>query len=93
MNERDAEFIERLAQTFAEKLQQARSVSDKEHFDHHQWIAGKIERDKMIKDFFLELLKHVTKWGTIGVVSVFFVAFFLGVKIALNMWLSSKGVP
>lgn len=80
LREEEAEMI---AQKFAEKLQQARSVSDTEHYAHHRWIAKQIERDEARTRLFDELTKHVMKWGIIGVVSFIFYGAYLAARAGL----------
>ena len=77
MKEEEAEMI---AQKFAEKLQQARSVTDSEHYNHHKWIAKQIERDEARIRLYDELTKHVVKWGLVGVLSFLFYAVWLAAK-------------
>lgn len=62
------ENIELLAQRFAEKLQQARSVSDSEHYDHHAWIAKQIKREEAWTELYIDARKSLVRWGLIGMV-------------------------
>ena len=75
-----------LATRFAEKLQQARSVSDSEHYDHHRWITAKIERENAWKGFWEDMQKHVAKWGMISVLTFMFYALWLGTKQAVKAY-------
>lgn len=79
------EDIDSLARAFAEALQQARSVSDSEHFDHHKWITARIEKEGARRLFWDEMTKHVVKWGVIGVVSGLLYALYLGIRISLKL--------
>lgn len=67
-----------LATAIAKALQQARSVSDSEHYDHHIWITSQILREKAWIAFWEEMKRHVAKWGTISVISGLFYAVWLG---------------
>lgn len=82
ISEDDAEM---LAQKFAEKLQQARSVSDSEHFDHHRWITEKIQREQSQRKFWDQMQEHAYRWGMLSVLSFIFYALWLGVKAILHM--------
>lgn len=73
----DAEIIA-LAVTRA--LQQARSVSDSEHYDHHKWIEAQIESEKWRKEFWRQMVMHVSKWGAVAILSSAPVAAYLIVK-------------
>lgn len=73
-----------VAQKFAEKLQQARSVSDSEHYDHHRWITAKIARENAMRAFWEDMRKHVIKWGAVSLVSGIGYALWLGFKAALK---------
>lgn len=77
-----------LAQKFAEKLQQARSVSDSVHFDHHMWLTERIAEDKARRVFWERMTEHVVKWGIISVLSALFYALYLGVKA----WAKANGI-
>ena len=74
----DEHEIEKLAVAIAKALQQARSVSDSEHYDHHVWISGKIERDKEARLFWEKMKEHAAKWGMLSVLSSLFYAAWLG---------------
>lgn len=78
------EEAEMLAQKFAEKLQQARSVSDSEHFDHHTWITEKIKREQAMRVFWEQMAEHVAKWGAITLITGMGYALWLGIKHALK---------
>lgn len=77
------EEIELITQRFTEKLQQARSVSDSVHYDHHMWLKKKIEKEEARARLYDELTRHVYKWGIIGVASFVGYAVYLAVKEAL----------
>lgn len=79
-----AEEAEMVAQKFAEKLQQARSVSDSEHYDHHVWIKIRIEAEKAKLVFWEDLRRHVFKWGAISVISSGGYALYLGLRQLLK---------
>ena len=85
ISEEDAEM---LAQKFAEKLQQARSVSDSEHYDHHKWLAERISREKAKRMFWDAMTEHAVKWGMLSVLSFLFYALWLGIKA----WAKMNGV-
>lgn len=72
--------VEMLAVAIAKALQQARSVSDSEHFDHHVWITERIKRDKASREFWEKMRDHVAKWGIISVLSFLFYALWLGMQ-------------
>lgn len=72
--------VEHLSLAIAKALQQARSVSDSEHYDHHVWITERIERERAWRKFWENMAEHVAKWGMISVVSGLFYAAWLGVQ-------------
>ena len=78
----DAEL---LAITIARVLQQARSVSDSEHYDHHRWITEKIRREQAWRIFWEKMGEHAAKWGMISLFSFSFYALWLGLKAILHM--------
>jgi len=78
------EDVEHLAIAIAKALQQARSVSDSEHYDHHRWISARIERENAWRIFWEDMRKHVLKWGAISLISGIGYAVWLGVKAALR---------
>lgn len=71
------EEMEKFALAIAKALQQSRSVSDSEHFDHHIWITEKIKHDKMKGLFWQKLTEHLAAWGAVAVISVVFYALWL----------------
>lgn len=77
MNEEDAE---KLAIAIARALQQARSVSDSEHYDHHVWITAKIKREEAWMDFWIDMRAHVARWGAISIISGAGYALYLGLR-------------
>lgn len=79
------EDIESLAIAIGKALQQARSVSDSEHFDHHQWITAKIKREEVRRLFYERLTTHLINWGMVGVLSGTLYALYLGVRILLKL--------
>ena len=81
MKEEDAE---RLSVAIARALQQSRSVSDSEHFDHHKWISAKIERENAMREFWQDMSAHVSKWGAISLITGMAYALWLGVKAAVK---------
>lgn len=84
MSKISIEDAEMLAQKFAEKLQQSRSVSDSEHFDHHRWITERIDSEKARRAFWEEMTKHVAKWGSVAILSFIFYALWLAAKEAVH---------
>lgn len=85
MNHEDAEI---LATAIAKALQQARSVSDSEHYDHHQWITERIEREKTWRKFWEKMTEHLANWGMISLISGLLYALWLGVKLLAQHALS-----
>ena len=81
ISEEDADM---LALKLAQALQQSRSVSDSEHYDHHRWITAKIERENAWRNFWEDMRRHVAKWGAVSVISAVGYALFLGVKAAIK---------
>lgn len=77
--------VEHLAVAIARALQQARSVSDSEHYDHHVWISNQIERDRERKVFWQKMNEHAAKWGMISVLSFGFYALWLGIRHILRV--------
>ena len=82
MEEADAEKI---AIAIAKALQQARSVSDSEHYDHHRWITEKIRREQAWRIFWEKMGEHAAKWGMLSLLSFAFYAFYLGVKAVMHI--------
>jgi len=74
------EYFEKMAVHIAKALQQARSVSDSEHYDHHVWIKGQVERDQARRVFWDQLHTHVVKWGVVSVLTFLGFALWLGIK-------------
>lgn len=72
--------IEAIALGVARALQQARSVSDSEHYDHHKWITGKMKAEARRAEFWEKMAEHVAKWGAVSVISAIFYAAYLGFK-------------
>lgn len=70
-----------IATAMVRALQQARSVSDSEHFDHHRWISEKIKTEQWRAQFWKQMVEHVAKWGVISVISALVYAFWLGFKV------------
>jgi len=77
ISEEDAEM---LAVKLARALQQARSVSDSEHYDHHRWITERIDKEKSRRKFWDAMTEHTVKWGMISLFSGLFYALWLGMK-------------
>lgn len=73
-------ICERLSNTFARALQQARSVSDSEHFDHHKWIVAKMQKEQARAEFWQKMLEHISSWGAIAVLSAIFYAVWVWAK-------------
>ena len=82
MKEQEAEY---LAIAIAKALQQARSVSDSEHYDHHRWITEKIKHEQAMRKFWEDMRVHCVKWGMISVLSGTFYAAWLGAKMILHI--------
>lgn len=80
----DEEAAERIGIAVARAMQQARSVSDSEHFDHHQWISERINSEKARRRFYEALADHVAKWGAISIASAALYALYLGVRQVLK---------
>ena len=76
--------MERFAKIMANAFQQARSVSDSEHYDHHRWISERIKKEQERRKFYEALNDHVAKWGAISIISGVFYAIWLGVKQLLR---------
>ena len=77
-------ICERLSIAMVSALQQARSVSDSEHYDHHLWVTKRIKREQARIVFWEAMLEHVAKWGSISLVSAVFYAFWLYVKVEIH---------
>lgn len=80
-------LTDQMALAMTRALQQARSVSDSEHFAHHVWITKQIEREQLRTEFWRQMLAHVAKWGVVSVVSATVFALYLGVKA----WMKAHG--
>lgn len=81
LNAADAELI---GIAVARALQQARSVSDSEHWDHHRWITTRMEADKERAQLYRDLRGHLAKSGAWAVVAVIGTLIYMGVKEALK---------
>ncbi len=82
ISEEDAEM---LALKLARALQQARSVSDSEHYDHHRWITERIKSAEASRQFWQDMHKHAIKWGMISVFTGIGYAIWLGIKAILHI--------
>lgn len=80
------EFAEVMAIAMVKALQQGRSVSDSEHFDHHQWIVAKMNAEKNRAAFWDEMSKHAAKIGLASLVTSVGFAIYLGVKAIVLSW-------
>lgn len=81
MTEEELERVaERLSLSFARALQQARSVSDSEHYDHHIWVSQRIQHEKSMTRFWEDMRDHLAKWGMVGAVSCIGYALWLWLK-------------
>lgn len=77
ISESDAE---RLAVALSKALQQARSVSDSEHFDHHAWVKTQIEREILRAKFWRDMTAHIAKLGAWSLLTAVFYALYLGIR-------------
>lgn len=74
----------RIAIAVARALQGARSVSDSEHWDHHQWISAQKEKERQRANFYAELRTHLAKGGAWGLVLVIVAVLAAGAKAILK---------
>ena len=74
------QICERLSISIVTALEQARSVSDSEHYDHHLWVSQRIQREQALTKFWKAMFEHVMKWGAVSVVSCVFYAVWLYLK-------------
>lgn len=81
LSEADADT---LARAMVRALQQARSVSDSEHFDHHRWIVLKMKTERRRAEFWEKMFEHLVKVGAASVLSAAIYALYLGVKVLLQ---------
>lgn len=65
-------------------LQEAKFISDQDHYNHHAWIASRVKAEEARTEFMRELTKHVAKWGTIGVLSCVFYGLYLVMVAAVK---------
>ena len=72
--------INNLALAIAKALQQARSVSDSEHYDHHKWITGKMKAEERRAEFWGKMIEHSAKMGMWSVITAFGYACWLWIK-------------
>lgn len=79
-------FAEVLSMAMVRALQQGRSVSDSEHFDHHQWIKAKMDAERARAAFWGEMAKHAAKLGIASLITSVGFAFYLGVKQIIHNW-------
>ena len=77
-------LCEKLSLAMVNALQQSRSVSEAEHYDHHLWVSQRIERDRARTKFWQAMFEHVMKWGAVSVVSCVFYAVWLYLKHELK---------
>jgi len=87
MDEKQIEALAaRLIQGMAETLQQARSVSDSVHYDHHKWIQAQIEREEAWRDLWRDMRVRLIQKGIWAVL--------LGIGgvmlYAATMWIRSQ---
>jgi len=81
MSESELEQVcEKLSVAMVRALQQSRSVSDSEHYDHHMWVTVHIEKEKRRVEFYGALLSHVVKWGSVSILTAVFYAVWLSLK-------------
>lgn len=83
-NENLEEICEKLSSAMVRALQQARSVSDSEHYDHHTWVQQHIEKEKMRAQFYKDMIQHLAKWGSVSVVTGIFYAIWLLLKSEIH---------
>lgn len=85
MSEEELEVVcEKLSLAMVKALQQSRSVSDSEHYDHHLWVTEHIEKEKRMAEFYGALLSHVVKWGSVSILTGIFYAVWLLIKSELR---------
>jgi hypothetical protein len=85
MSESELEQVcEKLSFAMVRAMQQSRSVSDSEHYDHHLWVTVHIEKEKQRTEFYNALLSHVVKWGSVSVLTAIFYAMWLALKSELR---------
>jgi len=77
-------ICERLSHAMVSALQQARSVSDSEHYDHHLWVTKRIKREEEKTKFWKAMLEHTVKWGVVSVLTAVFYAVWLYVKMEIR---------
>lgn len=58
-----------LVQEFARELDKRRSIDEKKHAKHHQFIDTLIEREQRAAERWEAVKTHLAKWGAVGVVS------------------------
>lgn len=83
-NENIEEICEKLSVAMVKALQQSRSVSDSEHYDHHLWVQTHIEKEKTRTAFYKMMIDHVAKYGAISIVTGLFYAVWLFLKHELQ---------
>ena len=76
--------IEILAIAIGKALQQARSVSDSEHYDHHRWISEKIKVEQLRAQFWRQMVEHMMKWGALSAISAIMYATWLWIKSEIH---------
>lgn len=72
--------VERLSIAIAKALQQSRSVSDSEHYDHHRWIVARMEKEKAALEFWEEMKRHAAKFGMLSIITGLFYALVLAFR-------------
>ncbi len=85
MSESELEAVcEKLSHAMVRAMQQSRSVSDSEHYDHHMWVSVHIEKEKRRIEFYTALLDHVLKWGSVSLLTGLFYAIWLFIKMEIK---------
>lgn len=83
-NENIEEICEKLSLAMVKALQQSRSVSDSEHYDHHTWVQQHIEKEKTRTQFYKMMIEHVAKYGALSIATGLFYAVWLFLKQELH---------
>lgn len=78
------EEMEKFGRVLVGMLQQSRSVSDSEHYDHHVWIKTRIEADRERKEFWRDMRKSLARWGFVGLAGALLFSIWLWIKYEIK---------
>lgn len=69
-----------VAKAVLEGLRAQRGIDDKEHAEHHRFIAAEIKRREELRELYKDLRRHLAQVGILGLVTVLATLLWLGVQ-------------